>query len=103
MSGCHDAVTATVGVILTSYQTIMNTGDVRPENPGNSDLYKKITDNDPEDWMPPPPRQALSPAQTETLRKWIAQGARNNKCYSGCDTTQFTFNTTILPIINDNC
>lgn len=103
MSGCHDAASAEDGIVLISYQTTLNTGKVTPGNPGNSDLYEKITETDPEDRMPPPPGQALSPVQIETIRKWIAQGAKNNKCDGDCDTTQFNFNTSILPIINNNC
>jgi mono/diheme cytochrome c family protein len=103
MSGCHDAASAQDGVVLISYQTVITTGDVRPGNPGNSDIYEKITDNDPEDRMPPPPMQALSPDQIEVIRKWIAQGAKNNRCDSGCDTAVFTYSGAILPIINNNC
>ena len=42
MSGCHDDVTHKEGVVLTSYQKVMATSDVRPGSPGNSKLYKVI-------------------------------------------------------------
>lgn len=102
-SGCHDAASANDGIILENYQSIMQTAGIRPGNPGGSDLFEAITEDDPEDRMPPPPMQSLSPQQIETIRKWIAQGAKNNRCDSGCDTTQFTFAATIQPIINNNC
>lgn len=38
MSGCHDAASAQNGVVLTSYSTIMNTGDVKAGQPNNSEL-----------------------------------------------------------------
>lgn len=102
-SGCHDAASANDGVILENYQSIMQTAGIRPGNPGGSDLYEAITDDDPEDRMPPLPMQSLSPQQIEIIRKWIAQGAKNNRCDSDCDTSQFTFAATIQPIINNNC
>lgn len=103
MSGCHDAASASDGVVLTSYASVMNTADIRPGNPGDSDLYERITDDDLDDRMPPPPMAALSPEQIQTIRLWIAQGAKNNYCDNGCDTTAFTFNAGILPLINNNC
>lgn len=102
-SGCHNAASAKEGVILENYQSIIKTAGIKPGNPGGSDLFEAITDNDPEDRMPPLPMQALSPQQIEIIRKWIAQGAKNNRCDSDCDTSQFTFAATIQPIINNNC
>src|SRR4051812_23274130 len=46
MSGCHDAASAQHGVVLTSYASIMTTGDIEPGNPNHSKVYEKITDND---------------------------------------------------------
>lgn len=103
MSGCHDAASASDGVVLTSYASVMNTADIRPGNPGDSDLYERITDDDLDDRMPPPPMAALSPEQIQTIRLWITQGAKNNYCDNGCDTTSYTFNAVILPMINNNC
>ncbi|NDH90530.1 MAG: hypothetical protein EBZ22_06560 [Flavobacteriia bacterium] len=39
MSGCHDAASAQDGVVLTSYTSIMTTGDVKAGQPNNSELY----------------------------------------------------------------
>lgn len=103
MSGCHDAATAQNGINLSSYQSIMSTADIIPGDPGNSELYEKITENDPEDRMPPPPMTALTTDQILSIRKWIEQGARNNYCDAGCDTTNFAFSTAIQPLINKNC
>lgn len=103
MSGCHDNASHQDGVILTSYQTVMATADVRPGRPENSDLYEVITDTDPEDRMPRPPQAPLQQDQIALIRKWIEQGAVDLTCNSGCDTTQFTYNTTIKPIIVNYC
>jgi len=44
--------------------------------PEKSPLYLRIVTKDPEDLMPPTKsRKVLKPAQKETIRKWIAQGA----------------------------
>lgn len=103
MSGCHDAASAMDGVVLTSYQSIITTGEIVAGNPGRSELYEKITESDAEDRMPPPPMAALTTDQILLIRKWIEQGAKNNYCDAACDTNNFTFSTAIQPLINKNC
>ncbi|HPG11952.1 MAG TPA: c-type cytochrome, partial [Chitinophagaceae bacterium] len=103
MSGCHDNASHQDGVILTSYQTVMATADVRPGRPENSDLYEVIIDTDLEDRMPRPPQAPLQQDQIALIRKWIEQGALDLTCNSGCDTTQFTYTATIKPIIVNYC
>lgn len=101
-SGCHGDGSAKDGVDLTTYQSVMNTADVRPFDLNGSDLYEAITDNDLDKRMPPPPAAALSAAQIAIIAKWINQGALNKSC-DGCDTTSVTFALTISPIIKNNC
>lgn len=48
---------------------------VVPGEPDKSSLYTLLVDNDPEERMPPVKEKQLAPAQIETIRKWIAQGA----------------------------
>ncbi|MFH1121083.1 MAG: c-type cytochrome domain-containing protein [Bacteroidota bacterium] len=103
MSGCHDASTAQEGVILTSYQSVMNTAEIIPGNPGRSELYEAITEDDPEDRMPPSPMAALSTDQILLIRKWIEQGAKNNYCDAGCDTNSYTYANAIQPLLDQNC
>lgn len=103
MSGCHDASTAQDGVILTSYQSVMNTAEIVPGNPGRSKLYEVITEAETEERMPPPPMSALSTDQILLIRKWIEQGAKNNYCDAGCDTSSFTYAIAIQPLIDRNC
>lgn len=79
-SGCHDAASATDGIILDNYANVMAKGDIKPGNPDDSDLYEVITDNDPLDRMPPPPVPPLSAEQIAMVRKWIQQGAQNLTC-----------------------
>lgn len=104
LSGCHDAASRQDGVILTSYSNIMNTGEIRPGRPNDSEVYEKITEHDNDDRMPPPPRNRLSTQQIETIYKWIVQGAKNNSCVSNaCDTTTVSFSSSIKPIITAKC
>ena len=65
--------------------------------------FEKIIDNDPDDRMPPPLANSLSIDQQELIKKWISQGAKNNSCNSGCDTTNVTFSNTVWPTINASC
>lgn len=101
-SGCHDA-TGQDGVILTDYNSIINTGEVVPGNPGNSELYETITETDLSKRMPPPPEAALTVEQIQTIAAWITQGAQNNSCASACDTSDVRWSTVIEPLIAQNC
>jgi mono/diheme cytochrome c family protein len=102
---CHDSY-AEEDVRLDSYAAVMASGVIVPFNPGESELYEKITETDPEDVMPPPAAgdQPLNSTQKEIIRKWIAQGAQNLYCDEMCDTSNVTFSGTIWPqIIQKNC
>ena len=49
-------------------------------NPGESELFQRITHADPEERMPPADfGRALTAAEVETLRRWIEQGAHWEK------------------------
>jgi uncharacterized membrane protein len=100
--GCHDAATAEDGVMLTDYFNIINTGDVNPFDPNDSEIYETITDSDPDDRMPPAGEDPLTPAQIQMIYNWIAQGAQNNSC-SSCDTSAVTFSQTIYPLVEIKC
>lgn len=103
MAGCHDAITQTEGINVASHASLINSGAVKPGNVNGSDLIEVITENDPDKKMPPPPRTALTQEQINKLTKWIQQGAKNNKCNSGCDTTNFKFAANVLPMLDAKC
>ena len=103
MSGCHDDATHKEGVVLTSYQKVMATTQVRPGNPGNSKLYKVIVDPDPGDRMPEPPQNPLTQQQIQVIYAWIQQGAQNLVCENMCDSSLFTFSGAIQPLIQSKC
>lgn len=102
--GCHDPGTATEGIILTSYDYIMNSDVITPGNPQNSELYEKITEDNPDKVMPPAPNAPLNAQQKDAVFKWIQQGALNNYCdESDCDTVNVTFAGNIWPVVQGRC
>lgn len=101
---CHSQESATEGVVLTNYQDIIETGDVEPGRPENSEIYELITEEDEEDRMPPPPNDRLSQDKINMIRTWIAQGAKNNECTeTNCDTTDVTYTGQVATLISNNC
>lgn len=102
-SGCHDAITKEEGIDYSNYVSTLKTGKIKPGNPNGSDMYEAITETDPDKMMPPPPAAQLSAEQKGLIRKWIAQGAQNIKCNSGCDTLNVKYNSHIASIVNNNC
>ena len=107
-SGCHDAKTAQEGIILDSYENIMRQDEedlIIPFDVDKSEVYEKITEDDPDDIMPPPPNVALSEGQIQLIRTWIEQGAENVACVgnAGCDTSEVSYSQQIAPILDTKC
>lgn len=104
VTGCHDVQSHKEGIILTSYNYVMQTGGVVPFDPNESEIYEKITDNDPDDRMPPPPAAPLTAEQKNMIYTWISQGALNNYCdQEDCDSVNVSFAANIFPIIQNSC
>lgn len=102
-SGCHDVASHEDGVVITSYQTLMNSGIVTPGSAYQSDIIDVLTTSDPDDRMPPAPASPLTNAQIQLVRKWINQGALNLDCSGNCDTLNVTWSGTIQPLIQNKC
>ena len=96
-SGCHDQQTAENGVDLSSYESIIITGEVVAGNPNKSKLYTQISGNQM------PPGYPLSAEQKNKIKTWIEQGAEYNQCLSDCDTFSVSFVYDIQSILNNNC
>lgn len=91
-SGCH---AGDKNPDLINYSGIMKL--VKPGDPQNSRLYTYAIGSE----MPPAPKTPLNLDQVTSIYGWIKQGAMENS--EPCDTSLYTFNTAILPIIKKNC
>ena len=105
-SGCHDAITQEEDIILDTYENVMGSDVIKPFDLDDSELFEKITENDHDDVMPPPPNQRLSGQQIGLIASWILQGAKNETCDenpTGCNTTNVTFAGFVSPLLMTNC
>lgn len=96
-SGCHDAITHAEDIVLNSYATIVGSKGFKKGDPDETKIYKAIIDGEM------PPNGSLPQESIDKLYKWIKQGALNNYCNSGCDTSKYTYANDISKIINSNC
>ena len=81
-STCHDAETRAGNISMSSYEEIAK--QISPGSPEKSLLYNLITNPDPTETMPPPPREQMGEAYLNMVRVWIEQGAKNTICKSRC-------------------
>lgn len=103
-SGCHSGSSPEKNLDLSTYSKAMASGKIKPYNSSGSDVYKALTETDPNEVMPP--TGALSADKIALVKKWIDQGAKNLTCddiSKPCDTLNVKFSTTIKTILADNC
>ncbi len=74
MSGCHNT-DAGSEFPLTTYEKVMDEGDVKPGNANGSELYQVLLRSGDERM---PPNGPLSDIQIKKIFIWIEQGAKNN-------------------------
>lgn len=75
---CHgpDAQHRQADLRLDVRAEAIDRGAIRPGEPDDSELVRRIFSDDPEEVMPPPSSlKQLQPAEKELLRRWIAAGA----------------------------
>lgn len=95
--GCHNVPTdANDEIQLTDHASITDDHHF-------ADILEAITDNDPEDVMPPDSMPPLTAEQIAIIQAWMNAGAPNNSCESGCDTSNVTYAGAIRPIIEQRC
>jgi len=105
-SGCHDAETAEEGIVLDSYQAVLASDVIKLSRPSDSEMIKKMKDNDPDDVMPPPPNERMTAEQIALIQTWIEQGAKDLTCDdtpATCDTVGVSFASTVYPILSQTC
>lgn len=76
-NGCHGD-TLNQMPKLTTYDEVMALGDVKPGEPQESELYKRIIETDSTERMPRLPYAALNDRNIKLIYIWIAQGAKDN-------------------------
>ena len=98
--GCHDSQTHAEGYVLDTYNNIIKKG-IRPGSANESEIYKVLFESG-DDRLPPD--APLSQAQKDSIKVWINQGAKNTvDCNCFCDTTRYTFNAIINPVLLNSC
>ena len=80
--GCHQPAKAKGGYVMTDFKRLVGKGDsdvaaIHPKDAKKSLLVEMITPVDGEAEMPVG-RAPLSPADIETIKRWIAQGAADD-------------------------
>ena len=101
ITDCHDPYTMVEEFNFTTYQGILD--GLVPGNPAISKIYKSINEDEPSDIMPPPPYEALSRAQIDSVYAWILKGAPDEFCGDICDTVDISYLTHLEAIINSRC
>lgn len=102
ITGCHDAISHKEGYVLDNYTNIMKKGIVAGRAT-SSEIYKVLYKSG-DDRMPEPPYPELTTQQKNIIGTWINEGAVNTtNCGSNCDTTKFTFNANINPLLQNYC
>ena len=101
---CHNSPTDENDEIdLSSWWSIMNSDEedlVIPGDPFNSKMIDEILDGN----MPPDTSSfSITNEQIDLLIAWINQGAQDNSCNEGCDTTNVTFQMDVYPIVSLYC
>lgn len=92
--GCHNASSLNT-IKLTNYNQIVGR---------KNDIVDKITKTNNNDRMPPPPYNPLSQTQINLIKKWIAEGAKNNiDCGMSCDTTIYTYSGAVSLTMQNYC
>ena len=73
---CHKHSVAKGGIKILHHRLLLHVRKVVvPGNPDESELFQLIVSKDEEAVMPPPPREPLSAAEVDIIRRWIVDGA----------------------------
>jgi hypothetical protein len=96
---CHDEKNHKAELDLTTPESILKGGEsgpvVIPGKPEASELYKKVHSGA----MPPKKKDPLTESEVETIRRWIAEGAKSETGEVASTITQHD----ILPILLRRC
>jgi len=103
--GCHDVVTARNGVVLDSYDNLIATTVVTPFDLEETEIYERLTEDDPQKRMPRFPRDPLDPGLLSIISEWILQGAENLTCEADtvCSVAPVSYAMDIAPLMRVSC
>lgn len=96
-SGCHDANEKEAGYDFSNYEGIMR--GVKAGHPLQSEVYNVIKGSNPS----MPVGEKLSSKEVTYIKIWIKMGAKNTSNCSNCDTSAYTYNARIKPLITTWC
>ncbi len=97
MTDCHNSTDHKGGYDLSNYDGIMQ--GVKAKHPLESAVYNTIRGNNPS----MPRGQKLEQKDITYIKIWIKMGAQNSSNCKSCDTTAFTFNGRIKPLMDNWC
>ena len=98
---CHDATSATAGVILDNYENVIATTQLVPYDLVNSLLYTVITSDDEDAVMPPTGK--LENEQINLIALWILQGAENLECEEPCNSSDVGYSAFVSDVMEQYC
>lgn len=102
-SGCHDAITHEEGLRLYTYDGIKAKGII-PGDAANSKILKEINSGKMNSTSGGSPYGNLTTDQVKLITRWVNEGALDGtNCPSKCDTTKFTYNLSIKPMMTKYC
>ncbi len=74
---CHKLGEAKGGIKILNHDLLVSRRKVVvPGKPEESEVYQLLVIDDPDQVMPPPKEERLTPEEIDTVRRWIADGAK---------------------------
>ena len=102
-TGCHNAASHQDGVVLDTYENIIQTADVNAGNANDSELYEVLVENGND--IMPPQGSGMSLSAAQIIKDWINQGAKNVTCNNNtsCDSVNVSYAQTVKPLLDNQC
>lgn len=85
--GCHQPAKAKSGYVMTQFEQLLKGGEsgdaaIVPGQPEKSRLLEDITPSNGKAKMPPDGRAPLTEAEIDLIKRWIAEGAKNDSHFT---------------------
>jgi mono/diheme cytochrome c family protein len=99
---CHREGKEKGNYIMTTYESVMNSGDYAPNVIGgdlNSNLIRMINREEIEAGGPMPPTRPLRPEEVDIITRWVEAGALPVRTETGLETTEVVTSTLEAPSV----